>query len=189
VDARIDEALVRVDRFLDGLSPKRMRPARFAAALPDLQLAALHHRDPQIRRYCLGILDHHANDESMHVFARALSDEADVVRDVALHSIACESCKSEELCPADVVPALCRVLDSDPKPDLRIKALAALTRLMSRDERVRGALERAARTNSDAITRQCAADALHGCFVMPKKRYERRQRRQPSLGSSSIRSA
>ena len=80
-------ALARVDRFLDGLSPKRMTRARFAAALGDLHVGALHHPDPQVRRYCLVLLDHHANDASMHVFVAALGDEADVVREIALHSL------------------------------------------------------------------------------------------------------
>ena len=181
------EALARVDRFLDGLSPRRMTPARFAAALPDLQHAAVHHPDPQIRRYCLFLLDHHANDVSMHVFAQALRDEVDVVREAALHSLACESCKTGQLCVTDVVPLLVDVLDNDPKPDLRIKAITALLSVGADEPHVRAALQHAAASNSDPITRRCAADALRGQLVVPKKRYERRQRRPVSLGSSSLR--
>lgn len=163
-----------------------MTPTRFAAVLPDLQHAALQHPDPQIRRYCLFLLDHHANDVSMHVFAQALRDQAAVVREAALHSLACESCKTGELSVADIVPSLVQVLD-DPKPDLRIKAIVALVSLAADDPEVRGALQRAADSNTDPITRQCAADALRGQLVVPRKRYERRQRRPVSLGSSSLR--
>ena len=180
------DALARVDHFLDGLTPKQMAPQRFSAVLEDLQTAALHHPDPQIRRYCLVILDHHANDASMHVFVSALEDEADAVREIALHSLACDSCKHDDLCPADILPALARVLESDPKPDLRIKALTALLRMPADQNQVRDLLRRTAQGNTDAVTRRCAADALRGDFVPPKKRYERRQRRQQSLGSSAL---
>lgn len=180
------DALARVDRLLDGLSPKRLTPARLAAVLADVQTGALHHPDPQIRRYCLVLLDHHANDASMHVFVRALEDSADPVREVALHSLACEACKEHDLRPADVVPALARVLESDPKPDLRIKALTALLRVAPGQPQVRDLLRRAAEKNTDGVTRRCAEAALRGDFVPPKKRYERHQRIQPGLGSGTL---
>ena len=179
-------ALARVDRFLDGLSPKRMTPARFAGVLRDLHTGALHHPDPQVRRYCLVLLDHHANDASTHVFVSALDDEADAVREIALHSLACETCKQGALCLADVVPALVRVLESDPKLDLRIKALTVLVRLQGRETQIRDVLRRAAEVNTDPVTRRCAEDALRGAFVPPRKRYDRRQRKQAGLGSGTL---
>ena len=183
---RRDDALATVDRFLNDLSPKRMTKARFATVLPALQTGALRHPDPQVRRYCLVLLDHHANDACTAVFVSALEDDADVVREVALHSLACESCKQGDLCPADVVPALARVLESDPKPDLRIKALTALLRMPGGHSQVRALLRRAADVNTDPITRRCAADALRGDFVPPRKRYERRQRMQAGLGFGTL---
>lgn len=180
------DALARVDRFLDGLSPKRLSAARINEAMGDLQLGALRHPDPQIRRYCLVVLDHYANDASMQTFVSALEDDTDAVREIALHSLACEPCKRDALCPTDVVPALARVLASDPKPDLRIKALTALLRVHGDAEQLKDLLRRTAESNSDPVTRRCAEDALRGQFVPPKKRYERSQRRQPSLGSSSL---
>jgi hypothetical protein len=50
----------------------------------------------------------------MHVFAEALTDDQPWVRDIALHSIACEPCKEGELCVRDTVPHVIRVLAQDP---------------------------------------------------------------------------
>jgi HEAT repeat protein len=181
--------LARVDAMF-GSRPadrrKRRRPLGHRD-VADLQVGALHHPDPHIRRTCLWMLDHQANDASMPVFAQALRDEVDFVREVALHSLACEGCKQDELCVADVVPPLVRVLEEDPKPDLRIKALAALLGLSGREPRAMEALERAGRENSDAVVRRCAAQAATGGgYVIPKKRYERRQRQHAALGHGTL---
>jgi hypothetical protein len=148
------------------------------APLGDLQVAALRHADPFARRECVFFLDHYANEASTAVFAAALGDPVDFVRNAALHSIACETCRTEELCVADVVPSVVGILDGDPSPELRTKAVPALLRLAGRDSRARDAIERAAEHDPDAIVRQAAADALAGNSVPSRKRYERRQRRQ-----------
>lgn len=95
----------------------------------------------------------------------------------ALHSIACEPCKQADLCVADVVPPVIAVLHSDPDARLRIKALPVLLGLGDRDPRVREAIRAAVETDPDPLVRSCARAALDGRFVMPRKRYERSQRR------------
>ena len=158
-------------------SPKQKSRLAKQKPLAELHTAALAHPDPFTRRDCLGFLDHYANEASTAVFGAALHDPVDFVRNVALHSIACESCRKEELCVADVVPDIIDVLEADPSPELRTKAIPILLRLADRDERAREAIERASRNDPDGIVRQAAADALCGNFVAPRKRYERRQRR------------
>ncbi len=181
-------ALGRVDALFSARLGSRLTRGRALGRrdVDDLQVGALHHPDPHIRRSCLWVLDHYANDVSMPVFARAVRDEVDFVRDIALHSLACEGCKQDELCLADVLPPLVRVLEEDPKPDLRIKAISALLGLSGRDPRAREALERAGRENSDPVVRRCAADAARGAFVPPKKRYDRSQRRRAALGHGTL---
>jgi HEAT repeat protein len=147
------------------------------APLADLQTAALRHPDPFARRACLFFLDHYANEASTSVFTEALHDPVDFVRNAALHSIACESCRTAELCVADVVPGIVGVLEGDPSPELRTKAIPTLLRLAGRDIRAWEAIGRAAERDPDSIVRRAAADALCGYFVAPRKRYERRQRR------------
>jgi HEAT repeat protein len=164
------------DRFAHATARQRARiTAR--APLADLSASALRHPDPFTRRWCLFFLDHYANDASMPVFAAALHDPVDFVRNMALHSLACEACKSGELCAADVVPGLVDVLQHDPSPDLRTKAIPLLLRLAGSDPRARSAVEAAATSDSDPIVRRSAVDALAGRLVPPRKRYQRSQRR------------
>jgi HEAT repeat protein len=146
------------------------------APVAAIQSAALGHQDPFVRRSCLFFLDHYANDQSMAVFAQALHDPIDFVRNMALHSLACDSCKTGDLCAADVVPGLIDVLEHDRSVEMRTKVIPLLLRLSGEDPRARPAVERSAQSDPDALIRQAAADGLTGRFVAPRKRYERRQR-------------
>ena len=157
--------------------PKQKSRLAKKKPLAELHTAALAHPDPFTRRDCLGFLDHYANEASTAVFAAALHDPVDFVRNSALHSIACESCRKEELCVGDVVPDIIGVLEADPSPELRTKTIPILLRLADRDGRAWEAIERASGNDSDGIVRRAAADALCGKFVARRKRYERRQRR------------
>jgi hypothetical protein len=158
-------------------TPKQKSRMLNKAPLEDLHAVALQHPDPTVRRECLFFLDHYANETSTAVFAKALHDPVDSVRNAALHSIACESCRSAELCVADVVPDIVRVLEVDPSPALRTKAIPTLLRLGGRDGRAWAAIVTAAEEDTDAIVRRAAADALSGRFIAPRKPCERRQRR------------
>lgn len=178
--ARVAEAFFR--DFAAGTQRQRSRLAA-KAPLNVLREAALTHPDPFTRRDVLFFLDHYDNDASMVTFAAALHDPVDFVRNMALHSLACDACKSEELCVADVVPGLLEVLAGDPHPDLRAKAIPQLLRLSDRDPRARAAVQRAATADSDPAVRRAATDALAGRLVMPRKRYEREQRRHAKAGA------
>jgi HEAT repeat protein len=133
-----------IQRFL-ATSAKRRSSVAADAPIGELQLAALHHPDPFVRRDCLAFLDHYANEASASVFASALHDPVEFVRHVALHSLACETCRSGELCLAEVMPHLVDVLAADPSPELRHKAIPVLLRLADRDPRARGARRRRGR--------------------------------------------
>jgi hypothetical protein len=163
-------------QFFKGTAKQRSRLAR-RAPVGAIQSAACEHRDPFFRRECLYFLDHYANDQSMSTFAQALLDPVDFVRNMALHSLTCQSCKSEPLCPATVVPSLVHVVTDDPNPNMRGKAITLLLRLGGPDDQVRATVRRAATKDPDELVRQAAADALAGRFVLARKRYERRQRR------------
>jgi len=158
-------------------TPKQQARLLRRAPIDDLQRLALHHGDPSVRRNCLFFLDHYANEASTAVFAEALADPANTVRNAALHSIACESCRTAELCAGDVVSAVAGLLARDPDPDLRAKAIKTLLRLADRDRGAWEAIERAAEHDSDAILRGVAAQAFHGVVVTPSKRRQRWQQR------------
>jgi HEAT repeat protein len=153
------------------------RRSRVAADAPveRIQQAALHHADPFVRRGCLRFLDHYANEASALVFARALHDPVEPVRHTALHSIACETCRVDDLCVADVVPHVAEVLAADPSPELRHKSIPVLLRLADRDQRARAAVERAADEDDDPLVREVARLALDGHHVRRRKAYRRRR--------------
>jgi len=128
----------------------------------EMQVAATTHPDPWVRRGCLSFLDHYASDASTQAFLAALDDPVTFVREMALHGLACEQCRAAELCVADVVPVLSRVLATDASPEVRHKSVPILMRLSDRDPRARGALERAAVSDEDPLVRRVAAAALEG---------------------------
>ena len=169
-------AAVFLRQFFGATARQRSRLVT-KAPLATIQRAALHHPNPFARRGFLAFLDHYANDRSIGVFSAALHDPIDFVRNTALHSLACESCKTEELCAAEVVPSLIDVLERDTNPELRTKSIPMLLRLAGRDARAWAAVKQVAMNDPDELIRQAAADGLAGRFVAPRKRYQRRQRR------------
>jgi HEAT repeat protein len=169
-------------RFSSSTAKQKSRLLK-KAPLKDLQEVALHHRDASVRRACLFFLDHYANEASTDVFADALQDPVDNVRNAALHSIACESCRTTELPVTDVVPPIAEVLATDPSPDLRVRAIPTLLRLAGRDRTAWEAIERAAKQDPHEIVRRAAAEALQGPYFAPPKRYDRHQRRHAKVAT------
>ena len=160
-DGQLEEAAAFLRRF--NARPNKRAPL-LAPEIPiaAMQVAAIGHPDPWFRRSCLSFLDHYANDESAPTFLAALGDPVTLVRAMALHGLACEQCRADALCPADVVPVLSRVVRSDPSPDVRHQAVPILLRLSNRDERARQVLEEVAQSDDDPLVRQVAVAALEG---------------------------
>jgi HEAT repeats len=157
-----------------------------------LQQAALTHDDPWIRRRCLDVLDHHAADHSTSVFLGALADPVAPVREVALHGLACERCRNEEVCVADVVPRVVQVLHEDADPEVRYKTLPILRDYALRHPAAVDALTRAAESDRDPLLREGARLALTAP-VMPsrndlRRRLGRRGRSMDRAGRSAGRS-
>ncbi len=162
-----DDALERVDNFLrrwNAVPHKQKHCLTKEIPLADMQIAAVDHPDPWARRACLYFLDHYANDTSTYTFLAALDDPVTPVRELALHGLACEQCRAVELCVADVVPVLSRVIASDTSADIRHRAIPILLRLSGRDARARAAIEVAASSDEDPLVRQVAVAALEGRY-------------------------
>ena len=151
VVADVAEATNFLKQFFQGTAKQRARRV-VKAPLGAVQTAALHHPDPWVRRDCLFFLDHYANDQSMALFARALGDPVEFVRNMALHGLSCQACKSEVLCTADVAAGLVEVLEHDPSHELRTKAIQLLFQLS--DGRP-GPGRRSRRRRSTTRTRSC----------------------------------
>jgi HEAT repeat protein len=125
-----------------------------------IRAAALTHPDPLVRRSCLFVLDHYDCDDSIETFRRALRNPVSFVRESALHGIACERCRHEEIRVSDVVGDLVRLLASDANPEVRHKTVVALGRFLDRDIRAPEALARAAQTDPDAAVRLIAGEMI-----------------------------
>jgi HEAT repeat protein len=160
-DGQLEEAAAFLRRW--SARPNKQAPL-LAPKIPvaAMQAAAIDHPDPWCRRSCLSFLDHYANDESAPTFLAALSDPVTLVRVMALHGLACEQCRVDALCLADVLPVLSRVVRTDPSPDVRHQTVPILLRLSNRDPRAREVIEEVARSDDDPLVRQVAVAALEG---------------------------
>ena len=130
--------------------------------IPDMQSAAITHPNPWLRCACLSFLDHYANDDSVRIFLAALDDPVPFVREMALHGLSCERCRKAELCVADVVPVLSRVLATDTSPDVRHKVVPILMNFLSRSSPAHDALRLSSLSDEDLLVRRVAAAALEG---------------------------
>jgi HEAT repeat protein len=146
-----------------GATELRAMRVKLADDLVELvQRGAREHPNARVRRECLNVLDHHANDESSDVFRAALFDPVPHVRVIALHGLACERCRVGALCASDVVTDLIQVLGGDPNPKVRHGAVLVIARLMTRDARVVDVLARVAREDFDPLVRQVALAVVEG---------------------------
>jgi len=118
-------------------APPKDRQARVGKQMPAfaVQTAALSHSNAEMRQLCLFLLDHYASDMSSDTFRRALRDPVAFVREGALHGLACERCRHEDICVADVVTDLMGMLTHDGNVEVRHKTVAALARFVGRDGR------------------------------------------------------
>ncbi len=140
----------------------RWRPFSGAVPVTAMQAASLLHPSPKVRRECLGILDHAANDDSVHVFRHALGDPVPRVRLIALHALSCEHCRTGELCVEDVVADLVRTVLEDPSAKVRHRAVEVVCRIAPIDPRVGQALRQAAESDADELVRRIALAAAAG---------------------------
>jgi hypothetical protein len=108
--------------------PKERR-ARLGKQIPvaAVQVAALSHLDLGMGRFSLFLLDHYASDVSSDTFRRALHDPVASVRDSAVHGLACETCRHEDVCVPDVATDRVEILASDRNAEVRHN-VAALAR-------------------------------------------------------------
>jgi hypothetical protein len=159
------------------------RPARARTAVAPvgaLQAAAVGHADPWVRRDCLGVLDHLASDASVATFRAALDDPVAPVRLAAIHGLACERCRTEELCLVDVVPRLVRAVADDPSAEVRHRAVELLRGLALRSPAAVAAIQRARDDDPDPLVREAATRALQPGHLPGRRRLGRR--REPGDG-------
>jgi HEAT repeat protein len=163
----------------DGLCAEQWKKLLPSPPIAAMQAAALHHPNARVRRECLGVLDHDANDASVDVFRAALGDPVPRVRQVALHGLACERCREEALCVTDVVPTLVHALEHDDNAKVRHAAVGILLSLSERDRRAGDAIRDAMEHDPDELVRRAARAASEGRYrgMASRKAIRRRARR------------
>lgn len=88
-------------------------------------LTGLHHESAAVRNYCCKLLDHFLVSEALSDLLGMLHDADPLVRQSALHTLACDRCKQGACRPAEaeVLPAALRLLREDGDPHVRAMAI------------------------------------------------------------------
>jgi hypothetical protein len=134
--------------------------------------------DAELRVQCTLLIDHLAGNDSFELMLLLLDDPDPRVRQHAMHALACDRCKADDVCalPArEIIDAAAGVLQRDPQPHVRAIALEALARWMHSDDGARRALASAASDDPSPYIRKKASWYLPG-----GKTYERTRSRVES---------
>lgn len=121
--------------------------------------------DPEMRVQCTLLIDRLADDESFELMLLLLEDPDPRVRQHALHALACDRCKADDVCALpreDLIPTAARLLSTDPSAHVRAIALEVLARWVHDDARARAAIERAAAVDASPAVRKKATWYLPG---------------------------
>lgn len=85
-------------------------------------LDGMNHADPDVRKWCVALMDHHATPRCVPELVDALEDPAADVRRHAVHGVGCQSCKPDPL-DLDVVGLLIERIRTD--SSIRVRRAAA----------------------------------------------------------------
>lgn len=121
--------------------------------------------DPGIRAACTRLLDRLADNDSFDLMVLLLDDPDHRVRSHAMHALACDRCKSDDVCAlprAAIVPTAVRLLAGDPHPEVRAIALEVLGRWVHDDADARAAIEQARAHDPEPMVRKKARWYLPG---------------------------
>jgi hypothetical protein len=127
--------------------------------------------DPAVRSRCALLMDHLAGNESFELMVLLLEDPEPSVRLHAIHALACDRCKSDDVCALprqEIVPAATALLTNDPDPRVRAIALEVLARWVHEDGDARAAIERAAERDPAPGNRKKATWYLPGGKVFER---------------------
>lgn len=121
--------------------------------------------DAVIRAECTILIDRLAGNDSFELVMLLLDDPDANVRAHAIHALACDRCKADDVCvlPTDeLIPEAERLLAGDPHPHVRAIALEVLARWVHDEPRARHAIETAANDDPTPAVRKKARWYLPG---------------------------
>lgn len=132
--------------------------------------------DPDLRAQCALLIDRLAGVESFELMRLLLDDPDPRVRQRAIHALACDRCKADEVCalPREALIADAgRLVARDADPHVRAIALEVLARWVHDDARARDAIEQAAADDPSPAVRKKARWYLPGGKVFERTRPHR----------------
>ena len=135
-----------------------------AAARPAVE-AGLLADDPVTRAECTILIDRLAGNDSFELVMLLLDDPDGRVRRHAIHALACDRCKTDDVCALpqeDLIPEAVRLVGTDPDAHVRSIALEVLARWMHDDGRAQAAIARAAAEDVSPSVRKKARGYLPG---------------------------
>ncbi len=91
-------------------------------------VGGLSHEHPQVRWWCIQMLDHCPDPRAIEAIAPLLEDPVPRVRRNAAHALGCVACKPDRVGRLDVavVDLLARMVDHDPNAKVRAEAAHTL---------------------------------------------------------------
>ena len=168
-----DELLRRqeIDRAITDLSVLHRRKAaslrlrELGSAAREAVEAGLLSDDPTLRAQCAVLIDRLAGNDSFELMLLLLDDPQPGVRHHALHALACDRCKSDDVCSlprSQIIIEASRMLETDPDAHVRAVALEVLARWVHEDGAARAAIEGAAESDPTPANRKKAKWYLPG---------------------------
>lgn len=138
----------RLDSRLAEAGPERTE------RILDVVTDGFDHGDPDVRKWCVALMDHHATESCIDPLVEALEDPRAAVRRHAVHSVGCQSCKEDPL-DIDVVGLLRARVERDSSVRVR-RAATHMLGNQPPDERAASFLTELAETADDEKLRRNA---------------------------------
>src|SRR5579871_3984556 len=132
-------------------------------ALPAVRVG-LRHDNPDVRLHCCRFLDRYLSPETLSDLMDMLNDGDERVRCSALHTLACDRCKTGTCRPAeaDVLPRAITLLESDPEAHVRAMAIEVVGQFVHTNALAAAAISAARRGDENSTVRKKAGWYLPG---------------------------
>ena len=115
--------------LIGGVNARQLRSVEVCEASLHALIDGLSHQNPQVRWWCVQLLDHCSDSRAIDAVVPMLDDPVPRVRRNAAHALSCTTCKpawSGEV-PGAVVRRLEAMMHSDPNRKVRDEARHALS--------------------------------------------------------------
>src|SRR4051812_41216076 len=123
-----DRRLDAIHALAGGVTATALRQAQLSDETFRAIAAGTAHQHPQVRWWCIQILDHVPDTRAVAAIAARLDDSVPRVRRNAAHALGCFACKPgwDRTLPGGIVQRLQALADGDPNAKVRDEARRAL---------------------------------------------------------------